>query len=427
MYPASLFADGKFYGTSYAVDPYIPRQSMIAGFRDGKETLIVESTMESSEGESFAWVVPLPAVPERMEEVAPSVMQSMRQNLKPEISRSSATDFQIVMVVLIFIITLQIGYHIGKRQFYRAMVVGALCYPTVYFFFSVIIPYHNYSPAKQGYGYGYTSVESSVEEIMTVQVGNYDVSILKADVAEDLDEWLEENGYRKLDPTSLKTVQQYLDEKWVFSVARLKREGQGELTPHPLSFTFPAKAPVFPMRLTAAPEQVTHVWLYLVADEPYQCKGFDTVFRDRFEKRLGDKFNDELLKAQEYAVSILEKTIIDLAGEKAWITALRGELNEAAMSQDIYPTISRNKPYREKRYTPERAFEISIVTSVVFFYHRHSSQRALDPRWRVVSDCHSNSAFVGGADPQHSAGQPPKSRKGVSFALFRFGVLSAQK
>lgn len=68
---ATASADGKYFPqNAYKVPPAIPTQRTILVYRDGIETLIIESALEGP-GQEFGWVIPLPSRPTRFEEASP--------------------------------------------------------------------------------------------------------------------------------------------------------------------------------------------------------------------------------------------------------------------------------------------------------------------------------------------------------------------
>jgi len=60
-------ADGKYFPEmAFAESPEMPAQRALVRFKDGRETLIIEAAV-NSESKGLGWVIPLPAVPDRIE------------------------------------------------------------------------------------------------------------------------------------------------------------------------------------------------------------------------------------------------------------------------------------------------------------------------------------------------------------------------
>ena len=69
-------ADGGFWpAQAFPKMPEIPAQRAIIAFRDGVETLVVESTV-ASPSPMVGWTVPLPADPTRIAPVDPGIMNT---------------------------------------------------------------------------------------------------------------------------------------------------------------------------------------------------------------------------------------------------------------------------------------------------------------------------------------------------------------
>ena len=98
-------------------------------------------------------------------------------------------------------------------------------------------------------------------------VGAYDVSVLSATDGQALMKWLTANGYY-LSPQDLPPVQSYVKEGWTFVACRIKvpeqAKGLRTGTLAPLQLTFPAKLPIYPIRLSSANPKPFSVLIYLV-------------------------------------------------------------------------------------------------------------------------------------------------------------------
>lgn len=82
----TAFADGCYIPEkAYAKLPDIPLQRVILSYRDGIETLIIESSLDS-EDQSFGWIILLPEVPTILEEVSPGFLKTLSSCIQPEIT-----------------------------------------------------------------------------------------------------------------------------------------------------------------------------------------------------------------------------------------------------------------------------------------------------------------------------------------------------
>ena len=76
-------ADGCFFkNRGFPVPPSIPAQRALIVHRDGKELLVVESTLDA-EGQTFGWVLPLPARPTDLREATPGALDTLDLATRP--------------------------------------------------------------------------------------------------------------------------------------------------------------------------------------------------------------------------------------------------------------------------------------------------------------------------------------------------------
>lgn len=90
--------------------------------------------------------------------------------------------------------------------------------------------------------------DGPVQELLTKQVGAFQVTVIAAERAEDISDWLDENDYQQ-DPDALPILQEYLDEGHVFAAVKLTA-GAGVDEIHPIMFRFRGDEACVPLRLT---------------------------------------------------------------------------------------------------------------------------------------------------------------------------------
>lgn len=104
-------------------------------------------------------------------------------------------------------------------------------------------------------------------------IGGYDVSRLRADDADALDEWLADNGY-SVPPEAEPILGAYVEKGWRFVAVRLAPGAWGRLKP--LRIAFDTEELVYPMQLNqlaAAPLDVT---LYVLGPGERTAEGLET-------------------------------------------------------------------------------------------------------------------------------------------------------
>ena len=205
-------ADGVFVWNKGA-DLYEPTQRALIYFDGEEERLILQARYEGP-AQDFAWVVPVPAVPE-VSAIEPG------SDPFPELSRYT----QLRLAFL------------GR---------GSEAPP-----------------------------ESEVEVIARKLVGVYDVAVLAAARPESLSAWLQANGYAfPADKTHL--LKHYTDKGWYYVAMRIepgalasdaaRQLSSGEI--HPLRLRFRSPEPVYPFKITSANAGETELVLYLLATVP---------------------------------------------------------------------------------------------------------------------------------------------------------------
>ena len=120
-------------------------------------------------------------------------------------------------------------------------------------------------------------------------VGSYDVKVLRAVKADDLNAWLDENGFASLPAAAEETVADYISKGWVFAAIRLTRAESGLNAPHPIKLVFPAQQPVYPLKLTSLAGGSPLLEIFVIADRKASCDLLETDYCDRFSKRTINK------------------------------------------------------------------------------------------------------------------------------------------
>lgn len=184
-----------------------PEQKAVVFFSKGKERLII-SPSYSGPASNFAWIVPVPARP-KVEILKGAIFHELKDITEPE------------------------------RPSTRAP--GMLSAPQM--------------------------KDSPVQVLERKIVGAYDVSVLKSTDGKALMKWLKDNKYH-LPAKALEPINYYVKNKWTFVASRVKTpnsaKGLKSGTLAPISLTFPAKQPIYPLRLSSANPEPFSVLVYLL-------------------------------------------------------------------------------------------------------------------------------------------------------------------
>jgi hypothetical protein len=190
------------------------------------------------------------------------------------------------------------------------------------------------------------AVEPGVTVLQSTIIGNYDIRVLDAKTPAALRQWLTDNGFNTLPPRGDQIVQDYIDQGWTFTAAKLRRGSEstpavlshaptagvvapapnppskgvpaasrvGDVAPgakpdsnampqqssvprtapdyarpHPIALRFPTDTPIYPMRLTQLAGGNLHLDLYLLAEQRAKVPGMQTKFCQQFTSEEGLK------------------------------------------------------------------------------------------------------------------------------------------
>jgi hypothetical protein len=209
-------------------------------------------------------------------------------------------------------------------------------------------------------------------------VGGYELSVLEASDAAALDDWLSASGYAKLPAEARPTVEDYIKNGWVFVTARLRRDGKGYSEPHPLSMTFAAAEPVYPMRLTALSGVPLDLTLYVIADGRAEIEGLDVDFCDEFrlypwppdepaydgEPHLYEAANAwDIFSYQN--VEVAHPDLVKLMWDTCVITSLSGKPASSDMQRDYRVAVTPFAYFRTHLYSGQGALQTGLMLFVV--------------------------------------------------------------
>lgn len=329
-------ANGKYFPPNMVLDhPTIPSQTAFIRYDEGVQTLIVESSVKLGEGDRFAWVLPLPNEPTLMEPVGSTTLVTLRSAIdrivvtrSPVIRELTIALVYAGIISLFFIVRILLKWKTGRSL----PVLLPACLLALFTLLWIMGAPHRQTRS----GAGSALPSSNVEVLQREAVGSYDISVLKATDAKQLDTWLSKNEYATVGEDSAAVVQNYVDEGWIFLAIKLRRAAE-ELEPHPLKVVFPSPHPVFPMRLTAAPGQETNVAIFTAGPVPYVHPEFRTIFRNKAQKwhRSWRRERTVISLDRRTRWGYANADIVALVNDQEWVTRLEATLTERTMREDI--------------------------------------------------------------------------------------------
>ena len=345
LVPASVFADGMYVPErAYSALPTIPVQRALIVYRDGMETLVVESAMKT-DSPSVGWILPLPAEPVELAPAEGGLVTTLAICTGPTVTHDLHEIYWPAVLILGLVAPVALKAMLSKNG---VTLGGVLAWILLYgLMFSL------FSPA------GGTSPSHSAVAVRTSQrIGNYDVAVLRTPAAAALSDWLEENAFHPLDERGLALVEDYIQKGWCFVVARLVRDEGGEATPHPIAATFPAAEPVYPMRLTALAGSTVRVELYVAADRMAEAPRF---------RCAASAVYHPLPKQEKYAVAwfhyvwtfglaVAQPELCDVLWDGCIVTRLQADLKPEAMDKDVELGLVKFEPHWDHVYSARGRF-----------------------------------------------------------------------
>jgi uncharacterized membrane protein YoaK (UPF0700 family) len=309
---APTLADGKVFAR-VGPDPTMPDQQALIHF-DGKvQTLAIETRFEG-DGTDFAWVVPLPSIPE-ISAATTGLFPTLRAVFAPRLADPDAEALVAGLVFQLLVALIIVLWASGKKR--RALdvviLVGVLVLP-----FALL-------PALGKARGGAAAPAPAVTVHERKIVGDYETATISSESADALTSWLAENGFQMLAQAG-PVIAEYVKDGWVFVATRLSREAQsGASTPHPLVFRFETNQCIYPMRLTGLQNRPLALDLYVFGSGRGSAPGMTAVRCD------AAKFKDSYGRGLYLTHSGLASLV---GGAKAG-TRLTGVLSPEQMRKDV--------------------------------------------------------------------------------------------
>ncbi len=337
--------------------PEIPAQRAFISWKDGTETLIISSALDS-ESQKLGWVIPLPAVPDLLEKETPGALKSLQFTLQPIITHELYPGI-IAAIIFTFLLNFLLATWLFKRHRFADLVTVLAI---LFILSGLMLP-------SLGSARGIVRPGSdSVRIEKTAAVGAYDVSVLRAKSASDLNDWLAQNGLSELPVAAEAIVTDYITNNWVFAAIVLAREQPGLNAPHPIRMSFRTAEAVYPMKLTAIAGGQTELELYVVADKRAVNDLFKVTYCDTFKQQL-DADDREYETGQFYSGAgtkaiIGHPAIVRLMWDDCILSKMTATLPSGSMTDDIRFRWKPPKVIREHFYTRAGARETTAVNFV---------------------------------------------------------------
>ena len=347
MTTSRIMADGVMY-VRETVPAKIPYQRALIVFKDGTETLILQSKYEIPKADSkttLGWVVPVPAKPE-----VASLPADMAYDLFFRLNWASQPDVTHVVPIIQLVVELGFGgsvllalalyllsFRASASPVLKTRRKGLGQFSLCGFLIGLVL-----SPCLLPSLSGSRSVEVIAEH----NVGVYDVRVIRSESADELIERLNSNQY-KFGEADKAVFASYISRGWCFVVANIQpsREQNEEKIvldglAAPLVLRFPHDSPVYPMALTGTVNQDTEVLIYVRSETKVTCN-------NRLTLRYARSTDEPHL--QEFCEEIEPRDFFKPDDLKcAYLCKFRDVLTPAQMNEDIvFSPAGDNDSYRE--------------------------------------------------------------------------------
>jgi len=326
----------------------VPFQRAMILFKNGEETLIIQSRLHAAEVKStnavFGWVVPVPDVPTLAtmeDDTGWQLFHRLAWMSKPRVIRVReivlATLFVGGLALMAVGLLLLVACHPESRlwrhrsAFEKLVVLGLVTAGLTFF-----------SPA---FLTGSAKVSGDGVDVLDARdVGIYATHTIKSDSSQSLVEWLTAAGFRS-DAADRAMFDHYISNGWCFVTATVRPDAQEKAESasvdgliDPLVLRFKAPAPVYPLALTGTIGKPTEVLLYVLSDQRWQT--------DRMGLRFAGEI-EPLSTFQNPGYGKLPFTGWEL--EAKYLCLFRATLSPETMSRDLVLTPAPdNKPFRER-------------------------------------------------------------------------------
>lgn len=276
--PPATRGDGKVFPPIGIAHAETPAQRALIHWEAGTETLVVETSVRSA-ATNLAWVLPLPSQPTSIRAVDRGLFPTLQTTFQARVILTRM-QWWIGGLVLVAVI-LVLRWHFQRKLPARTLDVLVVLL-VLLILSSMLLP----ALSRAGGSAGASGApDSTVQLLARTRAGVFDITTLAAGRAEDVVDWLRNNGFAAGDDT-LPLLRDYVSHGWVFAAARVSSPDPGELTAlDPIAFTFTSPKPIYPMRLTGVGSASLRCDLYVFGPARATTPGWREVYcaRPRYE------------------------------------------------------------------------------------------------------------------------------------------------
>jgi hypothetical protein len=347
----------------------IPNQQALIQFADGVEELVIETSF-LGEGTNFAWVVPLPSVPE-IEPVSENFFPGLQQVFQPRLIhdvhryyigflfvyglaflawRSFKDEVSWINDLPVCALLAAGAWFFGKNLLFGLVVFGFVLYvriltrsaanlTLVLLVGMALAGSFTFLSNSESFGLIQTLGSGADEQtvlgvdVVSIQhAGVFDSTTIRSSDARAVIQWLEKNGYDASDVIE-PVVGPYVKDGWVFVASKLRRDNADarQTSIHPLAFKFATRVPVYPMKLTAAGKSDCVVDLYVFGDKRAGARHFSVKRCDR----VAQNWRPDQTRRWNSRLSISDPEVLSRISHSTVGTKLSAQLSPTQMDSDV--------------------------------------------------------------------------------------------
>ncbi len=343
------FSDGIYIPEKAYKLPDITAQRAIISFKDGTETVIISSTLDSKSQE-LGWIIPLPKNPDLVEKANAGLLDAIAHASQPKIIHDLNDEISGAIALAIFL-CLMIILVSEKRKSPALYLVLLL---NLFLLSGLLMPSLGTVQQTQVFE------DSKVTQLQKLEVGSYTISIIEASDHFGLNKWLSNNSMKDLPEKGKDIVNEYIKDKWCFAAIRLRRSLKGENTPHPIKIRFKISQPVYPMRLTSLSNSSPKFEIYVISNSRVKHPYLEAEYCDQFEylesKDVSYDHWGSSYESKQIRGAVGADVFSDLFWDDAVLTRLVGHLDTKQMSKDMYFENTTFSPYQKLYYSSEGVY-----------------------------------------------------------------------
>jgi len=343
LWSLTVWGDGKVYWELEEVPSHIPYQRALILFDEGRQTLVLQSQVETQGGKgdatSLAWVVPVPSVPELDTIEAGGgtwLFQWLNIMTPADVISTRWICYAIMLIVnaiwLLYCVGVGCRLRSGNASDFKTEIDQRRRHLGLAFFLFVVLWLLPVliMPASSGN-------RTRVEIVDSRRVGIFDVQVIRSDTRSALVEWLNENGF-DFGQEDRPAFDRYIEQGWCFVVSKVRvsdaLEHQVDGLIDPLVMRFASERPVYPLALTATQGKPTQVLVYVLSDRKMVCEG--PLKLRYFQERTFPVFQQE---------TIFKPWEMDLT----YLHRFRSRLSPDQMKEDaVFVPATNDEPVQEK-------------------------------------------------------------------------------